>query len=408
MILKSISVTILSAIALLTAPTCADGICESHLKLSELSVPAYQRAIITPSKFQSSWRNHFSFWRNRKNLVEISNIPVRNQCFGTCYLYSTQTVLETALKSQKVLQPGDYLVNFIPMMKIAWNRYQKNPSQEIDLEHIINGGTTEGLEVASQGATFYLSAEIVKAIGGPVVVEEVEHQLVENLMRKGWLFWDRHRRLRKLLSLDQNEFLDHVRKMFVAKLSKAAGRKIELKPLYIASVDVTIYSKRRALGGFGLLVARGFETTRFYRWSGLVQDFDQDNFEEFVEHDFELYEQPDKVGSIEWSRYERAELAKDILPDFLRSLEQNKAVDIVLDDIFMQRNGMRGAHAVSLVGAYSESKAATLKAFKFVNSWSTKAMAKGFGYLTRDLLESYFQSGLVVRAVNLAQPLQAP
>lgn len=399
MILKSILVTILSAIALLTAPARADGICEGHLKLSELSVPAYQRTVITPSKFQSSWRNYFSVWRNRKNLVEISNVPVRKQCFGTCYLYSTQTVLETALKSQKVLQPGDYLVNFIPVMKIAWNRYQKNPSQKVDLENIINGGTTEGLEVASQGATFYLSAEAVKAIGGPVAVEEVEHQL--------WSFGDLHPLLRKLLSLSQNEFLDHVREMFVAKLSKAAGRKIELKPLSIASIDVTIYSKRRVPGRFGLL-ARGLETTRFYRWSGLVQDFNRDDFEDFVEHDFELYKQPEKVGSIEWSRYERAELAKDILPDFLRSLEQNKAVNIVLDDIFEQRDGLRGEHAVSLVGAYSEPKEATLKAFKFVNSWSTKVMANGFGYLTRDILESYFQSGLVVRAVNLARPLEAP
>jgi hypothetical protein len=407
MILKSISVTILSAIALLTAPAFADGICESHLKLTELSVPAYQRTEITPVKFQSSWRNYLSVWRNRKNLVEISNVPVRKQCFGTCYLYSTQTVLETALKSQKVLQSGDYLVNFIPVMKIARNRYQKNPSHQIDLENIINGGTTEGLEVASQGATFYLSAEVVKAIGGPVAVEEVEHQLIESLMWQGSSLGDRHQRLRKLLSLDQNEFLDNVREMFAAKLSKAAGRKIELKPLSIASIDVTIYSKRRVLGRFGLL-ARNFETTRFYRWSGLVQDFNRDDFEDFVEHDFELYKQPEKVGSIEWSRYERAELAKDILPDFLRSLEQNKAVDIVLNDIFEQQNGLRGEHAVSLVGAYSEPKTATLKAFKFVNSWSAKVMANGFGYLTRDLLESYFQSGLVVRAVNLARPLEAP
>jgi hypothetical protein len=407
MILKSISVTILSAIALLMAPAWADGICESHLKLSELSVPAYQRTVITPSKFQSSWRNYFSFWRNRKNLVEISNVPVRKQCFGTCYLYATQTVLETALKSQNVLQSGDYLVNFIPVMKIAWSRYQKNPSQGIDLENIINGGTTEGLEVASQGATFYLSAEVVTAIGGPIAVEEVEHQLIESLMRSGGSFADRHQHLHKLLSLGQSEFLDHVREMFVAKLSEAAGRKIELKPLSIASIDVTIYSKRRMAGRFGLL-ARGSETTRFYRWSGFVQDFNRDDFEDFVEHDFEVYKQPEKAGSVGWSRYERAELAKDILPDFLRSLERKKAVDIVLHDIFEQQDGLRGEHAVSLVGAYSEPKEATLKAFKFVNSWSTKVMAKGFGYLTRDLLESYFQSGLVVRAVNLAQPLEAP
>ena len=225
-------------------------------------------------------------------------------------------------------------------------------------------------------------------------------------MQKGWFFWDPQRRLRKLLSLDYDEFLESAQELFATKLSKAAGRKIKLQRLMIASVDVTVYRKRELRGGGFNLLARimnGFKASHIYKWTGKVEDFNTDTLQEIVEHDFEIKLQPEKSGSAEWARFEKVEFGRDVLPDFLRSLDVNKAVDVALVDVFVQQNGEHGTHAISLVGTYFERDDGALKGFKYVNSWSTQAVAKGFGYLSRDLLESYFVQGIIVRAVNLAK-----
>ncbi len=361
---------------------------------------------VTTQNTSTGWKRAFRIGRPKDTVAELGDISIRTQCRDTCYIYAGLTALETTLKAEKIMQPKDELINFIPLMKVAWLRFQKNP--ESDLQAIVGGGLAEAVELATKGSTSFLEEESLQKIGGQAALQRIEKELFVNLFTNGWR--DKNKNLRELLQQDYPTFLISVRQLLAQKLSQAARTEIQLKDLEISNLTMTFVNERTVKGDgdyFKQKVAEGFEAKRYYAWTGAAQDFEfgYGDMDKIVRYDAELElglpitENPDRAVV---SATRRLGNFSDVVQMVLSSLSKGRAPSVGIHTYFGKAEDGSG-HAIAIVGATLDSQTGAVKGFKYWNSGPGLNATGSFGYISLEDFKTYFRSVTVIRSLQVGK-----
>lgn len=368
----------------------------------------------SPEEFKSRLRNRVALWWNKRSTTENVKVTPRVQCFGTCGSYALNTAFEAELKSRGHLQQGDYLLNALPILKIAWMTYQKSGLPEDRLNGLASGHNLELLQVAKMGPTFYLRAEDVRLIGGTSVIEQLEHDMLRSLNGppSKWKFWSKHDELKELLDSDFEGFVRYTQQLFVGKLRAQTGRDIELGRLSIRGVELRGFENitLSRLSDFSSAVIPFFVTQQRREWAFEFQG--PPEFDYFgVALDRVLSElQPSFRGLRKHSVEEQNSI--ESLPDQLESKERafrmiveqlaaGRPVVVAINRLFSHRESAEHSnHAVVLTG-FVTNKDGSLKGFKYINSWGSEWGASGHGYISLEQASGRLNSAFHLEGLEL-------
>lgn len=330
---------------------------------------------ISPQLFQKGVRNKLLLWWNQKQMYQIHDIPVRRQCFGTCYLYATQTVLETTLRSQGVMKPGEYLTNLMPLMNIAYERSSFARKQFTLPALISNGWFIQSLPLGQVG--FILDEKSVKVLGGVDVISKIEREIIDDF-RKGkgpwWMFWDRGLDVNAVIQLRGSDFVKEIKTIFEERLKKISKNINPIRVIKFGDIrgeEVRRYEVESANTKYSL----------FYPWSGWFSKY---NHTRISKAGFKSASEI--VFNNNQSGYS---FRLRVLPQILTSLSERRAVQVSVQKLFGRSSGAHSHHSIALVGVAIDGKTKEVKGFKYVNSWSTSYGQRGFGYISVQQLEEH-------------------
>lgn len=350
-------------LALSLVPSLAHG--HDRSRCESVLVAELRSSTVSPRWFQSPTRNKFLTRLNRQNLREISVPAVRHQCLETCYYQAAHVSIESELREMKALASNELLSGFVNQMKIAWIRYQGKKKRGVDLSNLLASGNYEGFAVLLRGPSFIIDASDIEAMHGTQYVSDLEEYLLAKQNPESILNYDR-KKIKALLDLPFDEFVEAVRKIEEDYLSKIAEKAVRFRPLKVR--EVRLHSVENLdYGSAGRLMV-------------------QTHMELSKSDAFKITATPYGLAKIL-----RIKDPRPIFADFAQTIDAGQAVKVGLSHLYRQSQDDIH-HAVALIGYYKNSNG-QLEGFKFMNSWGLARHAGGFGYISVDQLYTYLLTG---------------
>jgi hypothetical protein len=285
-----------------------------------------------------------------KSIVELPmglQPLARNQCWGTCYMYSSQTLVENKLK-KKGLIPVDSLALSAPHLALLASKRLNNVSEGfIDLGSLLHSGTNEFMENLRGSSFFYVERSPALVKIGMKTFLDIERAFMtdffENLSYShlGKNFYQH------LLS-SPKKITSIVAEAFKAYLETSHGFTIDLMQVPVERVEHSIN-----------VVVR--EESAFF---------------------------PPAVYPLDWLKNPLQILAFEANPLMIGSLEFSLISDLV--DHLSKQNFVKvslpaevfgGAHAVVLTNLVVDPKTKQLIGFVYLNSHGENFSTQGYGFI---------------------------